>query len=100
MLILLETKKKKANRSWLIKNLKSNPISLFVLLFFFPNVTTIMLILLETKKNNANRSWFIKNLKNNPISLFVLLFSVSYCNNQYVDFIRNKKKQCEQELAH
>jgi hypothetical protein len=42
MLILLETKKNNANRSWLIKNLKSNPISLFVLLSFFPNVTTIM----------------------------------------------------------
>jgi uncharacterized protein YlaI len=72
MLILLETKKNNANMSWLIKNLKSNPINLFVLFFSSHNKTTIMVILLKTKKNNINRSWFIKNLKNNPISMFII----------------------------
>jgi hypothetical protein len=64
------------------------------------SVTANKLILLETIKTNGNRSWLIKNLKNDPISLFVLLFFFSYCNNQYVDFIRNQKKKGEQELAH
>ena len=66
MLILLGTNKKTMRkRKWLIKNLKSNPISLFVLLFFFPNLTTIMLILLLEEEKTMGTGvgslnfWFV-----------------------------------------